>query len=115
VSAQLAVYDDIVGPNEESEAFDSLFFQNMVLVLDAMFAHRSRGMEGKDGNPMNEVRLLCTSILENDSRLAADTSIKLKPETSVLGLQVGDSIDLTQGDFERLSGAFFGAIERTYT
>jgi len=38
----------------------------MVLVLDSSFSHRQRTMELKDGNPLNEVRVLCNSILEND-------------------------------------------------
>jgi hypothetical protein len=58
----------------------------MVLILDTYFTHRSRTTEGKDSNPLNEVRVLCNSILENKSVLRADKSIKLKPETSVLKL-----------------------------
>jgi hypothetical protein len=61
----------------------------MVLILDTYFTHRSRTTEGKDGNPLNEVRVLCNSILENKRVLRADKSIKLKPETSVLKLPPG--------------------------
>jgi hypothetical protein len=68
------------------ESFEPVFFNNMVLILDTYFTHRSRTTEGKDGNPLNEVRVLCNSILENKSVLRADKSIKLKPETSVLKL-----------------------------
>jgi len=41
------------------ESFDAAFFNNLVLVLDMHFCHRARGPEGKDGNPLNEVRVLC--------------------------------------------------------
>jgi hypothetical protein len=44
-------------------------------------------MEGKDGNPLNEVRVLCNSILENKSVLRANKTIKLKPDASVLKLK----------------------------
>ena len=59
-----------------------------------MFLHRLTGIEGKDGNPLNEVRVLCNSILPNQGKLQVDklpgwpnsagASIKLPPEKSVL-------------------------------
>ena len=63
---------------------------------------------------MNEVRLLAQSIMNNDGVLAADKQIRLKPESSVLGYEVGDPIRLDEDDFERLSEAFFAGIERAY-
>jgi hypothetical protein len=71
-------------------------------------------MEGKDGNPLNEVRVLCTTLMENDGVLAADKQIRLRPETSVLHLAVGDEIRLTQGEFVRLAEGFFAEIEKKY-
>jgi hypothetical protein len=75
------------------------FLNSMLLVLDQLFVHRARGKEGKHGNPLNEVRVLCRSILENDGVMVADTSIKLDPAASVLEHQVGDRIALTPSDF----------------
>jgi hypothetical protein len=40
--------------------------------------------------------------------------IKLKPETSVLKLKVGDSIALSEAGFSLLSKAFFDEIERKF-
>jgi hypothetical protein len=49
-----------------------------------------------DGNPLNEVRMLCDSILRNGGVLAADKTIKFNPAQSVLKLRVGDPITLTE-------------------
>ena len=48
------------------------FFNDQVLLLDHMFVHRLTGIEGKDGNPLNEVRVLCNSILLNQGKLQVD-------------------------------------------
>jgi hypothetical protein len=96
------------------EALEPVFFNNMVLELETFFTHRTRGMEGKDGNPLNEVRVLCTSLMENDGVLAKDKQIKLDPASTVLGLEVGDEIKVTQAEFERLAEAFFKEIEARF-
>src|SRR5580698_9855631 len=101
--------------------FEALYFNRSVLLLDYMYVHRMSGIEGKDGNPLNEVRILCNSLLLNDGRLqieklpgwpeSARTSLKLPPEKSVLGLKAGDEIRLTEDEFVRLSEAFFATLE----
>ena len=83
----------------------------MVIVLDGYFMHRSRILEKKDGNPLNEVRVLCTSMMSNGGVMAADKTIKLDPEKSILGYRVGDEIALTEAEFVRLSAAFFAELE----
>jgi len=123
VDANLRAYRKQVGKSPSKE-FESSFFNSQVLLLDYMFVHRIAGIEGKDGNPVNEVRVLCNSILLNQGKLQVDKlpgwpnsaggSIKLPPEKSVLKLQTGDEINLTEADFTRLSKAFFAEIERKY-
>ncbi|MCT2590796.1 hypothetical protein LHJ74_12885 [Streptomyces sp. N2-109] len=97
------------------EAFEPVFFNNMVLAMDRYFEHRSRTLELKDGNALNEVRVLCTSLAANNGRLAADKQIKLKPERSVLGYAVGDEVRLSADDFERLAKAFFAEMESKFS
>lgn len=80
-------------------------------------------MEGKDGNALNEVRILCNSILNNNSILTADNvgataafaglnAIKLPLEKLIVKLRAGDEVALSEADFVRLSNAFFAEIER---
>jgi len=117
VGAQVAAYRkmaEAAGPSPALEAFEPVFFNNMVLVLDTFFTHRLRGKEGKDGNPLNEVRVLCTSMMSNNDVMAVDKAIKMKPEASVLHHEVGDPIHLTEGDFVALADTFFAAIEAKY-
>jgi hypothetical protein len=108
--------DANVNPAAQAAAasFDLLFFRNLVVVLDAFLVHRTRAREGKDGNPLNEVRMLCESILTGGGVLRANKSIKYDPTKSVLGLGVGATIELTDASFAQLSAAYFAAIEAKF-
>ena len=119
VDARVAAYQALVsavGPEASAalDDFEPALFNSLVFVLDGLFVHRLRGVEGKDGNALNEVRVLCASMTSSGGRLAADTQIKLTPETSVLGLAVGDEIRLAAKDFAALSEAFFAEIEKRF-
>ncbi len=95
-------------------AFEQRFFNEMVVVLDRLFVHRLRGVEGKDGNPLNEVRVMCESLLTNDGLMGTDPTIKLVSSASVLKYQPGDRIALREDDFVKLSRAFFDEMERRF-
>jgi hypothetical protein len=112
VSAYQALASTAKGP--ALEAFEPVFFNNLMLALDSYFVHRSRTIESKDGNPLNEVRVLCTSLMSNDGVVAADKSIKLKPASSVLKHEIGDEIKLSEQDFVQMSDAFFAEIESKF-
>ena len=86
----------------------------MVLALDSYFVHRARAIEKKDGNPLNEVRMLCNSMMNNNKIMCADKTIKFAPAKSVLKYRVGDEIKLNEADFILLSSAFFAEIESKY-
>src|SRR6266851_1839908 len=80
-------------------SFEPLFFNNLVVALDGFFVHRSRTLERKDGNPLNEFRMICTSLLQNHGVMCTDKpnkTIKYSPEKSVVKLKIGDEIKLTE-------------------
>src|SRR5262249_36379465 len=86
-----------------SREFEHRFFNDQVLLLDYTFVHRLTGIEGRDGNPLNEVRVLCNSILLNQCKLQVDklpgwpnsagSGIKLPPEKSLLKGRRGGQAD----------------------
>src|SRR2546428_8890926 len=88
VDADLRAYRSQVG-RAPSKEFEARFFNDQVLLLDYMFVHRLSGIDGKDGNPLNEVRVLCNSLLLNRGKLqvaklpgwptSAVEGIKLRP------------------------------------
>ena len=126
MESQLAAYKLLVTTAREKTAtsksrfnsavasFEPLFLNNLVVVLDSFFVHRSRTIELKDGNPLNEVRMLCNSILQNCGVLSADKTIKYNPSKAILRLQIGDEIKLTESGFVLLLTAFFAEIETKF-
>ena len=124
VDRQLAAYRKLVkalnGAGDDPkvasalEAFEPLLFDNMALVLDRYFVHRLRGVTGKDGNPLNEVELLTDSLMNNDGVLRGSSVVNFVPGESVLKLNIGDRIQLTAAEFERLASAFFADIESKF-
>jgi hypothetical protein len=96
------------------ESFAPHFFNNMVLSLEIHFVHRTRGKEGKDGNALNEVRMLANSLMNNGGVLAADKTIKYDAAKSVLGYNIGDEIKVDETGFTRLATAFFAEIEKKF-
>jgi hypothetical protein len=114
---QLALFDALAHTAAEDavDQFSPRFFANLVIVMDAFFAHRLRTVEGKDGNPLNEVRMLAESIIGHAGVLAANSTIKYKPDNTVLGIAVGDAIRLDRAGFERLADAYFDDVRRKYT
>ncbi|CAN7189283.1 hypothetical protein LJR027_000379 [Terrabacter sp. LjRoot27] len=97
------------------ESLEYEYFNNMLIVLDGYFVHRLRGVEGKDGNALNEVRVLARSLMENGGTVMADPQIRLDPAHSILGLEVGAPITLTLQQYRRISDAFLREIESKFS
>ena len=113
VDAAVATYKKALGG--KGGAFEAHFVKHMILALDRYFVHRTRGMEGKDGNALNEVRMLCASISEAGDKLLADTTIKYDAAKSATKLAIGDKLDLTIDQFEKLSAAFFAELTKRFS
>jgi hypothetical protein len=118
VKAQVSTYRKLIKTTKNDSAIASfvpVFFNNMAIILDSYFVHRARTMEGKDGNPLNEVRVICNSLMQNGGAMSADKAIRLNPAKSVLNYEVGDEIRLSETDFLRLAEAYFAEIESKYS
>jgi hypothetical protein len=98
----------------DDTTLESLVFGQAVVVLHTWFGHRDRELEGDDGNPMNEVRVIADSIVDNDAVLRVEGPITWVAERTVLRLAVGDDVAVTANGFERLAAAYLSAIESTY-
>ncbi|HZN12780.1 MAG TPA: hypothetical protein VFB78_00805 [Acidimicrobiales bacterium] len=115
VADQLAAFKKLrKAAGATADAAETVYFNNMVLVLDRYYVHRIRPVTGKDHNPLNEVELLVDALINNGGVLRGNNVIKLAPEQSVLGLKEGDPIQLNAADFQRLAAAFFEELERKF-
>lgn len=95
-------------------AFENLFLTHMVLALDHYFLHRLRGAEGKDGNPLNEVRMLCNAFERQNGVMTADSTIKYDAGRAVLNAKIGQRVNLKADEVAHLADAFFSEIEARY-
>jgi hypothetical protein len=113
---QLQAYDALVRSAKAPEiaAFAPEFFNNLVLALDHYFMHRQRSLEGKDGNPLNEVRMLAVSLLDHGGVMTKDNTIKYDAAKAVTGIRIGEKIVIDRDTFARLADAFFDEIEKKY-
>jgi len=92
----------------------SAAWNQLVVALDRWFALRNPKVEGRDGNPINEVRVIAESVTEHGSVLAVPKGVKLASDTSVLGLEPGEEITLDSDAFGRLFDAFLAEVEAKY-
>ena len=121
IDEQLAAYAALavaVKGNAKAEAALAAFapghFNAMLLALDHHFMHRMRGAEGKDGNPLNEVRMLGDAIMEHDGVMKENKTIKYHPAKSVTGIGVGETVALDAQTFGKLSAAYMAEIGRRF-
>ncbi len=89
----------------------SAAWNQLVPALDRWFALRNPKVEGRDGNPINEVRAIAESVTEHGAVMTIPKGIRLSAETSVLGFEPDEEISLDGDAFERLFDAFLAEVE----
>lgn len=112
VDANVRAYKKQAG--KDPKEFEWRYFNDQVLLLDYMFVHRLSGVEGKDGNPLNEVRMISGSLMQSGGVMTPEKSIRMKPAVTVVKYEFGDDINVTESDYARLAEAFFAEIETKY-
>jgi hypothetical protein len=117
LAAQLAALDHLVASagSDVPDGAEAELLAALTIELDAFFAHRVRALESKDGNPLNEVRMLAHSLLHDEGVLAASTIIRYRPERAILGIPVGEPIRIDRSGFEKLATAYFDELRTRFT
>ena len=93
--------------------FEHLFFNTLALALDRPFVHRVRNVTGKDGTPLNELEVICDSLLA-DGVFRAGSVVRYDAAASLVGLEEGAHVRLTADQFQRLAEAVFAELDAKF-
>lgn len=125
IDAQLKAYRAVadaaeISPNDEDlneavDYFNSMFFNNLVLVLDRFFVDRDRSVVGTAPNPLNELEMICDSLMYNDGVFRTDTDAAYSVDDSMLNFAPGQRIILDVDEFTRLSAAVFVELDERFS
>ena len=110
IEAQIAEFNELP---PVPATFATRLAGHLVIVMDACFMHRVRALEGKDGNALNEVRVLSQSLMYGDT-VIEDSTVTWDKDRMVLGLMKGDDLALSISDVDKLQQAFFERMLDVY-
>lgn len=115
VAADVAAFRSFaaaVAPEHRADV-EARWFANALVALDARFAHRDPSLEGVDGNPIHEVRLLVTALLRD--RPPAEVSPgRYSTAAAVLALALDQPVALAADPFRALAEAYLQELEGRY-
>ena len=121
IESQVAAFDLLraQAPGDGSmdgalQEIEDEYFVAMAGELEGMFAHRDRSREGSEPGPLQELRAVVEALNANGGRFDPPPGSVLTAETTVLEIEPGDTIRLDRDAFQRLSDAFFDAVEAAY-
>ncbi len=122
ITSQLEAYRELaravrgdVGDEQPALAeFEHVFFNTLALALDRPFVHRVRAVTGTGLTPLNELELICDSLMTGDGTFRTGGVVKYAPESSLVGLEEGRHVLLTAEQFERLADAVFAELEAKF-
>ena len=95
------------------DTFETMYFNSLVLSLDRWFVQRAREVTGAGTTPLNELELIADG-LTSEGVLPEHDEIDYDPAKSVLGLKVGDEIELSADQFVNLSEAALAELETKF-
>ena len=93
--------------------YEATYFNSLAVELDHFFENRAREVSGAGTTPLNELELVAEG-LRGEGVLPVLDDINYVPTDSVLGLQVGDTIELNADQFVELSDAVFAELEAKF-
>jgi hypothetical protein len=110
---QVRRFLDLAAEGLIEPGYEATYFNNLTLELDNFFEHRAREVTGAGTTPLNELELIGEG-LRGEGIVPVLDEIAYVPSESVLGLEVGQEIELTADQFVELSDAVFAEIEAKF-
>jgi hypothetical protein len=110
---QVRRFLDLAAEGLIGDGDEATYFNNLTLQLDDFFEHRAREVAGAGTTPLNELELIAEGLRANGVVPVLD-EIDYVPTSSVLGLEVGQEIELNADQFVELSDAVFAELEEKF-
>jgi hypothetical protein len=110
---QVRHFLDLAAEGLIEPGYEATYFNKLTLELDNFFENRAREVTGAGTTPLNELELIGEG-LRGEGVVPELDEIAYVPSESVLGLQVGQEIELSADQFVELSDAVFDELEAKF-